>query len=278
MGAKKRWQESRSTLYRGLAITFGVTLKALDHIRMVLVEPSHPGNVGGCARALKNMGLGDLWLVNPSRYPSPQADWRASNALDVLDATTVVGSIEEAIADCSIVLGTSTRHRAIPWPVVTPRQAAELLVTGDDELAKGSAGVGKVAILYGRETSGLTNEELQLCNKHLTIPANPEYGSLNLAMAVQVVSYELHARLALLQEGEIGETQHWDRRWATAAEVEGFMEHLDRVLLDIDFYSEASRGKTFTRIRRLFSRIGMDETEVQMLRGVLKQMEQAAKH
>lgn len=252
-------------------------MNELNHIRMVLVEPSHPGNVGGCARALKNMGLKDLWLVNPSRYPSPQADWRASNALDVLDATTVVGSIEEAIADCSLVFGTSTRSRSIPWPVLTPKQTAELVVTGDDELAKGSAGVGKVAILYGRETSGLTNEELQRCNKHLTIPANPDYGSLNLAMAVQVVSYELHARLEYLQQGEIGETQGWDRRWATAAELEGFMEHLDRVLLDIDFYTEANRGKPFTRLRRLFSRIGMDDTEVQMLRGLLKQMEQAAK-
>ena len=244
---------------------------------MVLVEPSHPGNVGGCARALKNMGLGDLWLVNPSRYPSPQADWRASNALDVLDATTVVNSVEDAIADCALVFGTSTRTRRLPWPVLTPRQSAELLVTGQDELAKGETGMGKVAILFGRETSGLTNEELQRCNKHLTIPANPDYGSLNLAMAVQVVSYELHARLNMLQEGEIGETQNWDRRWATSAELEGFMEHLDRVLLDIDFYTQASRGKPFSRLRRLFSRIGMDETEVQMLRGVLKQMEQAAK-
>jgi len=244
---------------------------------MVLVEPSHPGNVGGCARALKNMGLSDLWLVNPSRYPSPQADWRASNALDVLDATTVVATVEEAIADCSLVFGTSTRQRRVPWPALTPKQTAELIVTGADELAKGASGIGKVAILYGRETSGLTNDELQRCNKHLTIPANPDYGSLNLAMAVQVVSYELHAQLSKLQDGEIGETDHWDRRWATGAELEGFMEHLDRVLIDIDFYSEASRGKTFTRIRRLFSRIGMDETEVQMLRGVLKQMEQAAK-
>jgi len=252
-------------------------MKELDHIRMVLVEPSHPGNVGGCARALKYMGLGDLWLVNPSRYPSPQADWRASNALDVLDATTVVNSIDEAIADCSLVFGTSTRSRSIPWPVLTPRQAAELVVTGDNELEKGASGIGKVAVLFGRETSGLTNEELQRCNKHLTIPANPDYGSLNLAMAVQVVSYELHARLDALKQGEIGETQQWDRRWATAAELEGFFEHLDRVLIDIDFYSEANKGKPFTRLRRLFSRVGLDETEVQMLRGVLKQMEQAAK-
>ena len=223
------------------------------------------------------MGLGELWLVNPSRFPSPQADWRASNALDVLDASTVVDSVDAAIADCHLVFGTSTRQRRIPWPALTPRQTAELLVTGEDELAKDEAGVGKVAILFGRETSGLTNEELQRCNKHLVIPANPDYGSLNLAMAVQVVCYELHARLNLLQQGEIQETGHWDRRWARADELEDFMAHLDRVLLQIDFYNEASRGKTFTRLRRLFGRVGLDDTEVQMLRGVLKQMEQAAK-
>ena len=243
----------------------------------MLVEPSHPGNVGGCARALKNMGLGELWLVNPSRYPSPQADWRASNALDVLDASTVVDSVDAAIADCHLVFGTSTRQRRIPWPALTPKQTAELLVSGEDEMAKAQAGIGKVAILFGRETSGLTNEELQRCNKHLVIPANPEYGSLNLAMAVQVVCYELHARRSALVDGELGETGHWDRRWATAEELEGFMEHLDRMLLNIEFYNPATRGKTFTRLRRLFSRVGLDDTEVQMLRGVLKQMEQAAK-
>jgi len=226
---------------------------------------------------MKNMGLGDLWLVNPSRYPSPQADWRASNALDVLDASTVVESVDAAIADCSLVFGTSTRQRRVPWPALTPHQTADMLVTGADELAKNSAGLGKVAILFGRETSGLTNDELQRCNKHLIIPSNPEYGSLNLAMAVQVVCYELHARLNLLQEGEIGETAHWDKRWANARELEDMMQHLDRTLLNIEFYTEANRGKTFTRLRRLFTRVGLDDTEVQMLRGVLKQMEQAAK-
>lgn len=247
-------------------------LKELNHISIVLVEPSHPGNIGGCARALKNMGFANLVLVNPERFPSPQADWRASNALDVLDGARVVTSVDEAIADCSLVFGTSTRSRRIPWPALTPPQTAKLLVSGDDELAKGAKGMGKVAILFGRETSGLTNDELERCHKHLVIPANPEYGSLNLAMAVQVICYELHSRLVMLAEGEVGETDHWDRRWASGEELEGFFEHLDRVLIDVDFYDEKSRGRSFTRLRRLFMRVGMDDTEVSMLRGILKQI------
>lgn len=233
----------------------------------MLVEPSHPGNIGGCARALKNMGLSQLYLVNPQRFPNPQAEWRAANAVDTLDAAVVVDDLDAAIGDCTLVIGTSTRNRRIPWPVLSAAQVAAELV--EHRVAE----EGQVAILFGRETSGLSNDELQRCNKHLVIPANPEYSSLNLAMAVQVVTYELYSQTQRLSEGERGETQDWDRRFATNAERESFLTHLDEVLCDIDFYDPSSRGQAFTRLRRLFGRVPMDETEVQMLRGILTQMQ-----
>ena len=152
-------------------------------IRIVLVEPNHPGNIGGAARAMKTMGLSSLAVVNPARFPDPQAEWRAAGAQDVVESAEVFGSVEDAIADCNWVVGTSTRSRRIPWPVKSVEDAAaELLALPDGSRA---------AVLFGRETNGLSNEELMLCHCHLQIPANPDYPSLNLAMAVQVVCYEL---------------------------------------------------------------------------------------
>src|SRR5882672_11040747 len=133
----------------------------LEHVRIVLVETSHPGNIGGAARAMKTMGLKDLWLVAPQRYPDPQAEWRAAGALDVLDAATVVPSLDRAIADCTFVIGTSTRQRRIPWPLLTARDVGpRILAEASDR---------PIAILFGRETSGLTNDELQRCHLHLQI-------------------------------------------------------------------------------------------------------------
>lgn len=206
------------------------------------------------------MGMHRLVLVNPARFPNPQAEWRAANALDVLDGAIVVDSLDEAIGDCALIYGTGMTTRRIPWPVVSPRAAAREVV---------ASGVGETAILFGRETSGLTNEELRRCHKHIQIPANPEYGSLNLAMSVQVVCYELYGQTL---EPDLSQTAHWDRRWATNAEFEGFLQHLDETLIDIDFYAAEQRGQSLTRLRRLFSRTRLDETEVQMLRGVLSQI------
>jgi len=233
-----------------------------ENIRIVLVEPSHPGNIGGAARALKNMGLTDLCVVNPKRFPDPQAEWRAAGAQDVLENITVVDSVQTAVADCHLVMGTSTRSRSIPWPVDTADASAVKLVS--------AAKVGSVAVLFGRENSGLSNEELQMCHQHLVIPANPEYPSLNLAMAVQIVAYEIQKITANIENVP---KDNWDKPAASMAEVEGFYEHLDKVLTDIDFHDPKSPRQSTARLRRLFNRIRPDETEIQMLRGILHLIE-----
>ena len=232
----------------------------LSNVRVVLVEPSHPGNIGGAARAMKTMGLTDLALVNPGRYPDPQAEWRAAGAQDVLEATEVFDSVEAAIAEAQWVVGTSTRVRRIPWPLMKAEEAVAGIVE--------RVGEQKIAVLFGRETSGLTNDELQKCHCHLVIPANPDYSSLNLAMAVQVVCYELYRQM----EVSTVDTRQWDRAPATSAQLEGLIEHFERVLIDSEFLDPTNPGQTMTRLRRLLTRVTPDETEVQMLRGVLKQL------
>jgi tRNA (cytidine32/uridine32-2'-O)-methyltransferase len=231
----------------------------LEKIKIVLVEPSHPGNIGGAARAMKTMGLNQLVVINPKRFPDPQADWRAAGALDVLDAAEVLPDVGSAIADCHWVVGTSTRLRKIPWPVADAKEIAAQ-VAGQSEDAN-------IAILFGREDNGLTNEELRRCNYHLQIPAAPAYSSLNLAMAVQVVCYEIYQ--ASLSEAPV---PPWDRSLATSASVDNMLGALEQTLLDTQFLDAANPGQTMTRLRRLFSRLQMDETEVQILRGIIKHL------
>jgi len=241
-------------------------MSRFDNIRVVLVEPSHPGNIGGAARALKTMGLSQLAVVNPGRFPDPQAEWRAAGAQDVLEAVDVFSSLEAAIADCHWVVGTSTRQRRIPWPIKSAEEVAA------DLLSK--PGATRIAILFGREASGLTNDELQRCHCHLQIPANPEYPSLNLAMAVQVVSYELRK-----QAERAPVESSWDRPLATMAQVEGLLAHLQATLIGSHFLDPANPGQAMTRLRRLFTRIDLDDTEVQMLRGILSHLgAQASPH
>lgn len=238
----------------------------LDRIRVVLVEPSHPGNIGGAARAMKTMGLSQLVVINPKRFPDPQADWRAAGALDVLDAAQVLPDVDAAIADCHWVVGTSTRLRKIPWPVADAKQiAAQVLAQVAAQHDRAS-----IAILFGREDNGLTNDELRRCNYHLQIPAAPAYSSLNLAMAVQVVCYEIYQ--ASLSEPAVAA---WDRSLATSAQVDGMLKAMEQTLLDTEFLDADNPGQTMTRLRRLFSRLQMDETEVQILRGVIKHLGQA---
>ena len=232
---------------------------SLNNIRIVLVAPSHPGNIGAAARAMKTMGLSRLVLVNPQRYPDPQAEWRAASATDVLDECRVCASLDEAIGDCHWIVGTSARPRRIPWPVADVRASAQKLLA--------EAAAGHVAVLFGREADGLSNEELQRCNAHLRIPASPEYPSLNIAMAVQVVAYELFAAQAAPVESE------WDRPPATAAEVEAMLAHLEQLLVAADFLDPENPGQTLTRLRRLAVRAGLDQTEVRMLRGIANQLE-----
>jgi tRNA (cytidine32/uridine32-2'-O)-methyltransferase len=237
----------------------------LNGIRIVLVETSHPGNIGGAARAMKTMGLSDLVLVNPQRYPDPQAQWRAAGAQDVLESARVCVDLDEAIEGCHWVVGTSTRSRRIPWPVLSAEEVARQAV----ERAGSS-----IAILFGRETNGLSNEELQRCHCHLQIPAAPDYPSLNLAMAVQVVCYELQ-KLA----GDVGDAVGaWDRPTATVGQIDGLITHLEEVLGASGFLDPANPGQTMTRLRRLFSRTEPDVTEVQILRGILTHLDPARRH
>lgn len=232
---------------------------SLDAIRIVLVNTSHPGNIGAVARAMKNMGLSQLVLVEPRKFPHDEATWRAASATDVLTAARVCGTLEEAVADCGLVVGTSARGRRIPWPLLDPRRCAER--------AYGEAGTHPVALVFGREDRGLTNEELQLCNLHVNIPANEAYSSLNLAMAVQVLCYEL--RMAHLGGLSVDSLAEWDQPPATAQDLQRYFEHLEETLLDMGFLNPKAPKQLMTRLRRLYSRARPDEMEISILRGIL---------
>ncbi len=236
----------------------------LDRVRIVLINTTHPGNIGAVARAMKNMGLADLYLVAPKLYPHEQATARSSGATDILEGARVVDSLEEALEGCSLVLGASARNRHIPWPVLDPREAAEKVA--------GVPGGGQVAILFGREDRGLTNEELHRCHFHIHIPANPGFSSLNLAAAVQVVSYELRmAWLAQERQGQARPTwgAEWDIELATHEEIERMFDHLEQTLVDIEFLDPDNPRQLMTRLRRLYLRACLDKVEVNVLRGIL---------
>ncbi|MEJ2533094.1 MAG: tRNA (cytosine(32)/uridine(32)-2'-O)-methyltransferase TrmJ [Halioglobus sp.] len=232
----------------------------LDNIRIVLVNTSHPGNIGGVARAMKNMGLSRLYLVEPRQFPDEQATWRAASATDLLEGAVVTETLEQAIADCQFVVGTSARGRRIPWPLLDPRQCAARI---------GAASAREqVAVLFGREDRGLTNDELKLCNLHLNIPTDEAYSSLNLAMAVQIVCYELR----MLQAGPAlptAEDEQWDTPFTTRENMERFYTHLEQTLTDIEFLDPAAPRQLMARLRRLYSRVRLDEMELNILRGIL---------
>ncbi|WP_317706710.1 RNA methyltransferase [Methylomarinovum caldicuralii] len=228
----------------------------VPQIRIVLVETSHPGNIGAAARAMKNMGLYELALVAPKCFPHHEATARAAGADDVLAQARCHASLAEAVADCQLVIGTSARQRTIQWPLLTPRQCAEKVTAEPPG--------HRVALVFGRERSGLTNEELDLCQFGLHIPCNPDYSSLNLAAAVQVVAYELFlAGKAMPSEGR-------EARLATHAELESFYLHLAQALNDIGFlHSSKQAPSIMRRLRRLFGRARLEKREVDMLRGIL---------
>jgi tRNA (cytidine32/uridine32-2'-O)-methyltransferase len=229
----------------------------LDQIRIVLVNTSHPGNIGSVARAMKTMGLADLYLVAPAQFPHAKAVEMASGAADVLDQARVVSTLDEAVADCHLVIGTSARLRTIPWPLHTPREMVEKI--------KHEAPINQIAIVFGREASGLSNDELQRCHFHIHIPANPQYSSLNLAQAVQVVGYEL--RMASLDV--IPAHEEWDYRLSTSDEMEKLFTHLQAVLIELAFLKLNAPRKLMTRLRRLFLRARPDVMEMNILRGIL---------
>lgn len=238
-----------------------MSTQPFDNIRIVLVNTTHPGNIGGAARAMKNMGLTRLYLVAPKDFPSDKATWRSAGATDVLDNAVVVETLDEAIQGCGLVVGTSARERRIPWPLLDPRQCGESVWQ--------EASSHEVALVFGREDRGLTNEELHKCNYHVHIPANPDYSSLNLATAVQVISYEV--RMAYLQaaEGNTLPGHKWDMPPAEAQALESYYEHLEQTLVELNFLDRDNPKQTMARLRRLYNRIRLDQMELNILRGVL---------
>jgi tRNA (cytidine32/uridine32-2'-O)-methyltransferase len=239
-----------------------------SNIRIVLVNTSHPGNIGGVARAMKNMCLSRLYLVDPVEFPSGKARARASGALDILQQTVVVPDLEQAIADCALVFGASARLRAIPWPGMDVREAAATAVTTASE-------GNEVALVFGRENAGLTNEELARCHYLLHIPGNPDYNSLNLAAAVQVLAYELHMA-ALVTQRQPSPAASNDYPLATAEELEGLYAHLEQALIGIGFLDPANPRQLLRRLRRLFNRARLDRMELNILRGMLAAAEKRA--
>lgn len=232
-----------------------------DNIQIVLVHTSHSGNIGGVARAMKNMGLERLTLVAPKEFPAPEAEWRAASAGDVLANARVVGSVEEAIEGSSFVVGTSARERRIPWPVQDARACGERILE--------KARVGEqVSILFGREDRGLLNEELELCNLHCHIPTHEGYPSLNLAMAVQIVAYEIRMH-GLAGSLPVTEDEEWDAPFSTVADMGRFYEHLEQTLIDIGFLDPQAPRQLMRRLKRLYNRVRLDEMELNILRGIL---------
>lgn len=230
-------------------------VSALDNLRIVLVETSHPGNIGAAARAMKVMGLSRLYLVNPKCEIDDEARARASGAVDLLDAAVVCTSLEAALADTVLAAACTSRRRDLPHPAHTPRQAAPLLLE--------QAQAAPVALVFGSETFGLSNEQLSRCRWLINIPANPEYMSLNLASAVQVLAYELRSTLedATIPLPEFEPARH--------EELEGFYMELERTLVAIDFLDPAAPKRLMPRLRRLFARAGVEKEEVAILRGIL---------
>ncbi len=239
-----------------------------SRIKVVLVNTSHPGNIGASARAMKNMGLANLVLVQPADFPSGVAVGRAASALDILERAEVVDSLEQAVADCGLVIGASARRRSIPWPMLDPRQCGEKALDAAPE--------NRIALVFGREDSGLNNEELQQCHFHVQIPANKDYSSLNLAAAVLVICYEIHQAMLARADHEDSEQENdWDQQWSTGEQMEHFYAHLERVLIDVDFHDPDNPRQLMQRLRRLFGRIRVDAMEMNILRGILTNIEQS---
>ncbi len=237
-----------------------MTMTAAPPIRFVLFEPTHPGNIGSVARAMKTMGFHELVLVNPpDEWLCTDSRAMASGAQDVLLGVRVVPTLQQALEGCGLVLAASARHRRIGCPEMTPREcAAEVMDQARNRPA---------AIVFGPERSGLANEQLDLCNAIVYIPANPEYTSLNLSQAVQIIAYELRQQQVLVRDVPPPESP-----LAGPAQLELFYEHLERVLLGSGFLNPANPRHLMRRLRRLFNRTRLDENELNILRGILSSL------
>jgi len=251
-------------------------LNLLDRIRVVLVEPTHPGNIGAVARSLKTMGLSRLVMVKPKKFPDCEATKRAAGAESVLGDALVVDSVEQALGDCTLVLGTSVRDREVSWPTFDPKVSAEKVISHINMVDSSSEALPEVAILFGRESSGLTNQEMDLCHSQIRIPANDVYSSLNLASAVQIIAYELRMNLLsfssksdALKGGDSQEGQ----KMATVEQQQGHINHLKKTLQDIEFIKKKSPEVLIRKLTRLYNKSSLTVEEIQILRGILSAVE-----
>jgi len=238
-------------------------------IRFVLVRTSHPGNIGAAARAIRTMGYSRLVLVQPAHFPHDDATALAAGASDVLGSATVTADLASAIADCELVLGCTARRRSVQIPELTPRSAAARIA--------GSPAGTQIAVVFGNARTGLENDELARCHAAVHIPTDPAFSSLNLAQAVQVLAYEL--RLAQTQPEDPGSSESArEEPLATADQLEHFFTHLAQTLDDIDFHKGRSPRTIMKRLRRLFLRVGLEQREVRILRGIFDDAQRMARH
>jgi tRNA (cytidine32/uridine32-2'-O)-methyltransferase len=230
-----------------------------NNISIVLVGTSHPGNIGGVARAMKNMCLSNLVLVEPRVFPSAEATSRAAGADDILQRARVCANLKEAVQDCHWVVGSSARLRKVAWPMLSPRQCAEQ--------TRLESANGPVAIVFGREHSGLTNEEMDLCHALVTIPSNPDFSSLNIAAATQVIAYELY--LTGLATDTLAITRDDDAPLATTEQLEEYFKRMEDVLTEVGFLQPPKCEQLVRRLRRIYSRARLDQRELNILHGIL---------
>lgn len=234
----------------------------LSRIKIVMVGTTHPGNIGAAARAMNNMCFSSLVLVDPKCPIGEIAYARASGANAILDDREVVADLRQAVADCEFVVAVSARRRSLAWPELEPTEMAIKLLEMDDN--------ANAALVFGREHSGLTNEEIQLCNTMLSIPSNPEFSSLNVASAIQVLCYEIYKHLP--SETSLKDTDEHDLA-ASSAEVEGYFAHLQQVLESTEFLDTENPGLIMQRLRRLYLRAELSRNEINILRGMLNAVE-----
>ncbi|AOY46523.1 tRNA:Cm32/Um32 methyltransferase [Vibrio cholerae] len=237
----------------------------LERVKVVLVGTTHSGNIGSAARAMKVMGLSQMVLVDPQCQVDAQAIALAAGASEIALNAQIYPTLEAAVADCGLVVGTSARSRTLEWPMLEPRECGEKLIS--------EANQHSVAMVFGRERTGLTNEELQLCHYHVCVPANPEYSSLNLAMAVQLLSYEVRmAYLALQQSSQSSTLQE---EYPRHQELERFYAHLEQVIMQTEFISAQQPGQVMNKLRRMFTRARPEAQEINILRGILTSVQKS---
>ena len=234
-----------------------------NKIEFILVEPSHPGNIGASARAIKNMGFKNLSLINPKDFPNDESFYRAKGAKDILDNVKIYQDLTGSLKDATLIFGTSARTRTIPWPTKTSSELNKILKTALENINT------KICFVFGREISGLTNEELQLCDYHLKIPTDESFSSLNLSHAVQIISYVIKMEIDNIDSTNVlkDETQ-------TFQDNEYLIDHFDKVMKLIDFYDQENPKQVKTRVRRLIKRLQPDKLETGILRGFLSKIEQ----